>query len=242
MQRLIYSLINGIFLISLYILVLWQACKQRSKALAFWCYPMVFVLAFTYANPFILPWYLAPLLSFWLIGLGKGIVTLANMIIERAHDPKRHLLLVFALLAAQIPALDTLSDVQLGAPLGQREDLYKALGIRLRELVAWDSVIAASEIGALGYYSSAYILDTVGLVSPQAIPYNPAQRSSLIPPYAIPTELILDHRPEYVVSLEVFVRDTLSLSTEFSEEYDLLERIDTSAFGSNGLLVFRRRD
>jgi hypothetical protein len=240
--RLIYSLINGIFLISLYILVLWQACREGSKALVVWGYPALFVLAFTYANPFMLPWYLAPLLPFWLLGLGKGILTLSNMIAGKAYDPKRHLLVVVTLLVAQVPALDLVSKVQLGPPTSQREDLYRALAIRLNEQVLGGSVIAASEIGALGYHSSAYILDTVGLVSPYAIPYNPAQRSSLIPPYAIPTELILDHRPEYVVSLEVFVRDTLSLSTEFSEEYDLLERIDTSAFGSNGLLVFRRRD
>jgi len=189
-----------------------------------------------------MPWYLAPLLPFWLVGLGKGIVTLANMIVKGDPKRKRPLLVAAILLATQVPALDILSKVQPFGDLTQREDLYKALAIELKEQISSGCVVAASEIGTLGYYSSAYILDTVGLVSPQAIPYNPAPRSPSILPYAIPTALILDHRPEYVVTLEIFARDTLLRSSEFSEGYALVTRIDTSAFGSNGLLVFRKGD
>jgi hypothetical protein len=169
-------------------------------------------------------------------------MTFMEMLAKQLPNHRWRLLLAAALLATQIPALDIVSKVQLGAPLSQREDLYSMLAIRLSEQMPGDPVIAASEIGTLGYYSSAYILDTVGLVSPQAIPYNPAARSPSTVPYAIPTELILDHRPEYVVSLEVFIRDTLLRSSEFSEDYDLVQRIDTAAFGSDGLLVVRRRD
>lgn len=240
--RFVYSLINGIFLISLYVLVLWRACKKRSRDSLFWGYPVLFVLAFTCANPFVMPWYLAPLLPFWLVGLGKGITTLANMIVKGDYNPKRPLLVAAILWATQIPALDIISKVQPFGDITLREDLYKALAIELKEQISSGCVVAASEIGAFGYYSSAYILDTVGLVSPQAISYNPAPRSPSTLPYAIPTELILDRRPEFVVSLEIFARDTLLRSSEFSEEYALVRRIDTSALGSNGLLVFRRRD
>jgi 4-amino-4-deoxy-L-arabinose transferase-like glycosyltransferase len=240
--RLVYALLNGVFLVSLYLLVLRLDWRSGSKAVVFWLYPVVFVLAFAFANPFIMPWHLAPLLPFWLVALAKGIITLVKVLAKHLPDHRRRLLVTGALLAIQIPALDIVTEVRLGAPLSQREDLYRALAVRLRKQVSGNSVIAASEIGTLGYYSSAYILDTVGLVSPQAIPYNPAARSPSALPYAIPTQLILDHRPQLVVSLEIFARGTLLQSDEFSEAYNLAERIDTAAFGSNGLLVFRRRD
>jgi len=240
--RFVYALLNGVFLISLYIFLLRLDWRTGSRACVFWLYPVVFVLAFAFANPFMMPWYLAPLLPFWLVALAKGMVTFVEMLAKQLPNHRWRLLVAAALLATQIPALDIVSKVQLGAPLSQREDLYSMLAIRLSEQVSGDPVIAASEIGALGYYSSAYILDTIGLVSPQAIPYNPAPRSPSTLPYAIPTELILDHRPEFVVSLEIFARDTLLRSSEFSEDYDLVQEIDTAAFGSDGLLVFRRRD
>jgi hypothetical protein len=59
--------------------------------------------------------------------------------------------------------------------------------------------------------------------------------------YAIPTGLILDQQPDYLIALEVYVRNTLLHSEVFLEQYELLRRWPTDIYGSEGLLVYRRR-
>jgi len=98
------------------------------------------------------------------------------------------------------------------APLSvwdEREQLYRQAALFLQPLLSPESVVAASEIGALGYYCDCRILDTVGLVSPQALAYYPLPPEDTPALNAIPEGLIQDQRPEFVVSLEVFVRETL---------------------------------
>jgi hypothetical protein len=54
-----------------------------------------------------------------------------------------------------------------------------------------DAVVAAEDIGYLGYYSLRRILDRDGLVSPEAVPYN--RSGSYL-------QLILDYSPDWVVA------------------------------------------
>jgi hypothetical protein len=48
-------------------------------------------------------------------------------------------------------------------------------------------------------------------------------------------------QPEYVITLEIFARPTLLKSKEFLGAHDLIKMYDTQDFGSQGLLVFRRK-
>ncbi len=112
----------------------------------------------------------------------------------------------------------------------------------LDPIVTPATVIAAPEIGALGYYCDATILDTVGLVSPQAIPFNPVDPSLAGSNYAVPEPVVHAFMPDYVVALEIFIRRTLLPSERFHSAYDLLMRLETRAWGTDGLLVFRRAE
>jgi hypothetical protein len=59
--------------------------------------------------------------------------------------------------------------------------------------------------------------------------------------YAVPADLIIDEQPAFVAILEVYGRETLLKDTRFLEHYDLLEKIPTDFYGSDGLLVFKRK-
>ena len=47
--------------------------------------------------------------------------------------------------------------------------------------------------------------------------------------------------PEYVVLLEVYGRNGLLKEARFAQSYELVDRIDTDMYRSDGLLVYRRR-
>jgi hypothetical protein len=102
-------------------------------------------------------------------------------------------------------------------------------------------VLAAGDVGVLGYTTGLPILDTVGLNSAQAVEYYPLPDQAYSINYAVPSDLILDHLPEYLVILEVYGRNTLLLNQVFQEKYFLLEKIPTSMYASRGMLIFKHR-
>jgi hypothetical protein len=122
----------------------------------------------------------------------------------------------------------------------EREQLYARAAVDLGPLLHADDIIAASEIGAFGYACDCRILDTVGLVSPGSSRYYPLPPGHYSTNYAIPVALILDAQPQFVVSLEVFMRDTLLTDPRFTKAYELIWEAPTNAFGSHGLLMYRR--
>ena len=101
-------------------------------------------------------------------------------------------------------------------------------------------MIAAPEIGALGYASNLRILDTVGLVSPEAIKYYPLPREQVLTDNAIPARLIVDQQPDVVVTLDAFAMRSLLPDAAFQRDYVLERSIPASVWQSENLLVFRR--
>jgi hypothetical protein len=95
-------------------------------------------------------------------------------------------------------------------------------------------------VGVLGYFTQVRILDTVGLNSPISTRYYPLDSSFYAINYAIPPDLILDTRPDYLVILEVYGRDGLLKDDQFLQAYQLKAKIPTDMYGSDGLLIFAR--
>ena len=100
--------------------------------------------------------------------------------------------------------------------------------------------MAVPEIGAFGYVSGARILDTVGLVSPEAMPYYPLPSDQLLGDNAVPLALVRDRQPAYVVALDQFVRRSLQPSPWFRERYALVARYPAHVWLSDEVLVYRR--
>jgi hypothetical protein len=120
------------------------------------------------------------------------------------------------------------------------EELYTDIGRRLNAMVAADEVIAAGDIGAIGFFSQAPILDLLGLVSPQVVPYYPLADEDYVINFAVSAQAIEDLHPAYVVILEAYGRKTVLEDPGFLLSYRLLETIPTDIYGSRGMLVFHR--
>jgi hypothetical protein len=100
--------------------------------------------------------------------------------------------------------------------------------------------LCAGDIGMLGYRTNLRILDTVGLVTPQSTRHYPADPDIYVINYAIPADLVLALDPDYIVILEVYGRRGLLPDPRFQAQYQLLEKIETDIYGSDGMLVFER--
>jgi hypothetical protein len=177
------------------------------------------------------PWYLVPLVPFYLLVAAAGL--------SRVGRPWLLALLVLW----QVPAIDWVQTPFL--PNGDtfwRESVLLDVGHELGGALPPNAVIAAPEIGALGYASNLRILDTVGLVSPSALPYYPLPVEQLASDNAIPARLIEDQRPDAVVTMDAFAVRSLLPDPAFRVNYILERAYDAPVWASQQLLVFRRRE
>jgi hypothetical protein len=120
------------------------------------------------------------------------------------------------------------------------ETLYRQVALDLKdELATSGGRLAAGDIGTLGWYTGAPILDLVGLISPQAKSYYPLPGEAYVINYAVSTDYVLAERPEFIVILEVYGRNTLSRDPDFAASYQLWGQYPTDIYGSTTLQVFR---
>src|SRR5207248_1728118 len=125
-----------------------------------------------------------------------------------------------------------------------RERAYFACADRLRPIVPAGATVMGSENGALGWALESRVLDTIGLITPGAERFYPLPASQLVSTMAVPADLVLTMRPEFFVSLEVFIRRSCLADPAFLAAYELDDSLSDQSqttFGSHGLLVFRRK-
>jgi len=120
------------------------------------------------------------------------------------------------------------------------ETLYQQVAADLKdELTSSGGRLAAGDIGALGWFTGAPILDLVGLVSPSAQAHYPLPADSYVINYAVSTEFVLDEQPAYIVILEVYGRKTLIQDSRFQALYRLWHTYPSDIYGSKGMLVYK---
>ncbi len=216
--------------------------RRHPDAWPLFLYPWLYFATFAAANPLIFRWYLAPPLPAYFLGIFLGIHRVGR-------DLRRPWLLG---VTATIALALTLRGWTLNPDHGpdrpapqmayiRLELLYREVAERLRPRLDTEDVLGAGDVGALGYYTGARILDTIGLVSPEALPYYPAPAEVYVINYAIPADLVLDLQPDYLVVLEVYIRNTLLKDLRFAATYEQIDRLETDIYGSRGMLVFRRK-
>jgi len=223
--------------------------RQVGRTLPHVLYPLLYVAVFSVANPLIFRWYLAPLLPFYFLGILLGLERILTDLARRLGGRRAGawaMTIVAALLLLSSLGVYTLHpDHGPDRPAPEMawfklELLYRQAADLVKPSLQPGEVVAAGDIGAVGWYTAAPILDTVGLISPQALPYYPLDPSLLVISYAMSPDLIRDLQPDYVIALEVYVRNTLRPAPWFRKQYALLTKLDTDIYGSDGMLIFER--
>lgn len=151
-----------------------------------------------------------------------------------------------------LPALLSLTDWQLHPDHGpdrpapemawyKLELLYRKAADFVAPQMTASSVLAAGDVGVLGYFTPGRILDTVGLNSPEALKYYPLDNRYYVINYAVAPDLIIDQQPDWVVILEVYGRLGLLPDPRFQAGYELVKTLPTDIYGSQGMLIFKKK-
>src|SRR5271157_1150632 len=253
----------------LYLVGARRAWRADQRSLVYILYPWLYLLAFSIPNPLIFRWYLTPPLPpyflFILLGADQLLSALFRLRVKTPPAegagalpaagagalPAAWRSVVPALLLICLPLASTLTGWDVHPDHGpdrpapdmayiKLELLYQQAAGILAPQLSPAQTLAAGDVGTLGYFTSARILDTVGLNSAVPLHYYPLAASYYVINYAIPTRLILDQKPDYLVVLEVYVRKTLLQDAQFRQDYRLIQTLPTDIYGSNGLLIFKR--
>jgi len=245
----------------LYLVGARNAARASARIWPFALYPWLYMAAFAIANPLIFRWYLTPplpaLFLFILAGTEQIITSLAQAAQGLSSGVRGRLsqaaLICFVIL---LPTTLLLREWRIQPDHGlsrpapdmawyKLELLYhqvaETLAPEIQQRPDQTPILAAGDVGVLGFYSGARILDTVGLNSPQSTSYYPLDPALYVINYAIPPDLILDERPDYIVILEVYGREGLLKDPRFWQQYTLRQTIPTDIYGSEGMLILERK-
>jgi hypothetical protein len=247
-----------------------RAIRSNPRIWPLCVYPWLYLTIFAVFNPLIFRWYLTPPLPayflFILLGADQLIYSLSNKFSRNELPPKPTILqkgisqltekIFPALFIIVLPIGFSLRDWTLHPDHGlpnpapemawyKLELLYQQAANFLKPQIQGSNgtmkTIAAGDVGVLGFNLPARILDTVGLNTPIASTYYPLDRKYYTINYAIPPDLIMDVKPDFLVILEVYGRNGLLKDARFWDEYEALKTYPTDIYGSKGLIIFRQK-
>jgi hypothetical protein len=235
----------GILQLSLWILGFQTALRENKKSLFIFLFPLLFCLAYGLVGlrgKAMAEWYMVPLAPFYFLGIILGLARISTLLPAGKVVP---ITACFVLTAVQVSGLNIsgLPDRNFWVPPAvsiTREKMYQQVSLKLRDSLKPNTVIAAPEIGTLGYYGSCLILDTAGLVSPEALKFYPIPKSQYYINYAVPPALILSSRPDYFISLDAFYKNSLRPEAWFQRDYRLIDQMEANIFASPFLNTYKR--
>jgi hypothetical protein len=244
--------VGSLVYLALSLLGITYAARRLPRLLPILIYPWLYMAVFSAANPLIFRWYTAPPTP----GLMLGIVGGAWLIIENLRRATRQPVTIPVAIGAlailwggmSLHAWRLHPDHAPDRPAPEMawhkiELLYQQIGTELREKygVTPETRVGSADIGAVGYFSRATIVDTVGLVTPALSKYYPVSPTLIVPGqnYAIPPQLIDETQPAFLVTMEAFVRLGLEEDDAFKQHYTLLEEIPTDFYGT-GMRLYKR--
>ncbi|KPL78696.1 hypothetical protein ADN00_05455 [Ornatilinea apprima] len=238
---------------ALYIAGALNAWRAEKRLLVLLLYPWLYFLTFALPNPLIFRWYLTPPLPAYFLFCLVGLQVVLNKLLKITAGARQPVwkLAVLGLLIVILPFASLVSAWQLHPSHGpdrpapemawfELELLYQKAAQQIKPLLSPGQVLAAGDVGMLGFVTDAYILDTVGLNSGQTLDYYPIPAESYVTNYAIPTRLILEEQPDWIIILEVYGRKTFLADPQFHAAYQLWDSLPTDIYGSKAMLIYHR--
>ena len=232
------------------------AYRREKRLLSFILYPWLYLIIFAAANPLIFRWYLTPPLPayffFILFGMEELLTSLLHLpaqypLVQRSWKSVLLVGCIFIFpLSFLLASWELHPDHGPDRPAPQMawyklELLYQQAAEIAAPYLDENSLLAAGDVGVLGYTTGVRILDTVGLNSQEPLAYYPLDDRYYVINYAIPPDLIIAQQPDLVIFLEVYGREGLLKDPRFTSQYELVQKLPTDIYTSDGMLIYRHR-
>ncbi|MGI6368501.1 MAG: hypothetical protein ACOX2L_09140 [Anaerolineae bacterium] len=148
--------------------------------------------------------------------------------------------------AVELARQENLAQIVIDDPVRMRVLAYHSAAEWLNANAPAGARLAATEVGALGWTYSGYIVDACALVSAEALPYIPVpmEQRNYEGDGVIAQALVQDLQPEYVCSMPTFASKSIMVDPWFAAHYRqtasfLLPR---ELWGATHVLVWERVD
>lgn len=230
--------------------------KQYKAIAPFAALPFIFILFYATSKTLLLPHYFAhfevPMKIVWWVGLFAIITAL----LERMKIKNRRAMGIITGLVVLLPCLwlydwrsiisGRVNTAEID-PYVYRNEAYDAIAHTIGDRIPAGTTILMPEIGEVAFYMPhVRVLDSAGLVSPEALPYHPVNDELGVSPNmgVIPPQMVADYQPEMIITLEVLGRFALINEAWFQEQYVPVITMTGSwlPWDSQALYVFSRRD
>ena len=166
--------------------------------------------------------HLIPLMT--VMGLGGGVWLLQQI---RISLPERYVVWGFGCLVVGSLAIMNVRYAQTyGQDVENIEHMHVQMGKWLANNTPHDAVLATHDIGAIGYFSGRKVLDTVGLITPEVLPYLRQAPSAGQGVWAF----LNDQKPDYVILLPNWYPQLSERTDVLTPVYDIrLDKVTIAA-------------
>lgn len=207
--------------------------KHQPKALIVGSYPIIYSIVMILINPsMIFSWYFVPLIPGILV-LSMGLIWYGPFVENKS---KEILLLILSLVMILVPFY-FLKKQPSSLVSRSREASFWNACIHLLDHDLVNTSVLAPDIGVIGWcLEDVKILDPIGLVSPESLPYY----KNLPTNQYVSLELLKDQQPDYIISLDHYIFPEMINSNFFQEHYELIYEYDVTIAGNNhSLFIFQ---
>jgi hypothetical protein len=202
--QMTHSLLHKVLVVG-GLLGLWGAARQYKTLLPAAVWLVLYYAAMAFSKGFLFGWYYVPPSPVYFLLAAVGWLHLWGCVsvwgyrrrqpdkLPQPHTPTLpHFAAAALVLAFGLRALPSVK-AQIAADQAVEDRLRRPIGEILRDWIMPGERLMLEPIGYIGYFSRARVLDAVGLVSPEVLPYF---RRGVVSPYL---DLMADLRPEWVL-------------------------------------------
>jgi hypothetical protein len=216
----------------IYLWGLIQLGRKQSSSITLGIFPALYAFTMSFVNaPLIFGWYYPPLLpSLYFAAMG-GI-----WLWGRPSLRLRQTLIV--VVAVSLVVTPFVFQTWLPSWILVHDTAAWKECVPARINVRSGQTILAFDIGQVGYcFKQAHILDAIGLVSPQAVPYlTPGARTIFDP------RLLDDYQPEYIIAVEQWIAPLLRDGSLLKRYTIVSQSSVTLVGGTQRLMILERSD